>query len=288
MTTRDDLDRRLSRWLEEEGAQRSPQRLVHATRERISETSQVGSIRALRLRLPTFGQRRRLLVVMAVAATALLAMWLTIGGGAGSHVTTTPFSTTRFLPAIRLGLPSNWDVGLDSRGEFDLRWSGGGTFRYPDGTTFRDGISIFRRPVAEDAVQEALVRCWRDLPALRDVERFDAWLRKLLVNSVTEEFRKRRRFETSVSVLRAEPSIADTSGALADRDELERGFRTLSVEHRTIVILHHYLGLSEAETAASLGIPAGTAKSRLHYALDALRAAIDADARGRGRGEALA
>ena len=142
--------------------------------------------------------------------------------------------------------------------------------------------------VAEDAVQEALVRCWRDLPSLRDLERFDAWLRKLLVNSVTEEFRKRRRFETSVSVLRAEPSIADTSGALADRDELERGFRTLSVEHRTIVILHHYLGLSEAETAASLGIPAGTAKSRLHYALDALRAALDADARGRGRGEALA
>jgi RNA polymerase sigma-70 factor (ECF subfamily) len=133
--------------------------------------------------------------------------------------------------------------------------------------------------VAEDAVQDALVRCWRDLPSLRDVARFEAWLRKLLLNSVAEQFRGRRRYEAKIRIVSVEPSVVDGSAELADRDELQRAFRYLSIEHRTIVVLHHYLGLSVAEAASSLGIPTGTAKSRLHYATEALRAILESEAR---------
>ena len=138
--------------------------------------------------------------------------------------------------------------------------------------------------VAEDAVQDALVRCWRDLPTLRDASRFEPWLRRLVLNSVAEQFRAMHRFEAKVTLLRSEPAVDDESRDLADRDELQRAFRVLSIEHRTIVVLHHYLGLSVAESAATLGIPEGTAKSRLHYALEALRAVLEADAREPIRG----
>lgn len=141
---------------------------------------------------------------------------------------------------------------------------------------------------AEDAVQEALVRCWRDLPGLRDPDRFDAWLNRLLLHSVTDEARKRRRFVANMRIVRIEPSQQDSTGALADRDELARVFDRLSLEHRTVVVLHFYLGLTLDEAATTIGIPVGTAKSRLHYATDALRAALEADARSGSVGTALA
>ena len=112
-----------------------------------------------------------------------------------------------------------------------------------------------------------------------DGTKFEPWLRRLLLNSIAEEFRGRRRFQAKVRVLKLEPAIADAADELADRDELQRAFRSLSIDHRTIVVLHHYLGLSVDEAAATLGIPAGTAKSRLHYAIEALRATLDSDAR---------
>jgi RNA polymerase sigma-70 factor (ECF subfamily) len=132
---------------------------------------------------------------------------------------------------------------------------------------------------AEDAVQEALVRCWRNLPQLRDPDRFDAWLNRILLNAVTDEARTRRRYGASLTVLRMEPSQPDGVGALADRDELDRVFGRLSIEHRTVVVLHFYLGLTVDQVATTIGIPVGTAKSRLHYATEALRAALEADAR---------
>jgi RNA polymerase sigma-70 factor (ECF subfamily) len=141
---------------------------------------------------------------------------------------------------------------------------------------------------AEDAVQEALVRCWRDLPRLREPDRFDAWLNRILVNAVTDEARRRRRFASGVTALRLEPSQADGTGRVADRDELARVFDRLSLEHRTIVVLHHYLGLTVEEAAATIGVPVGTAKSRLHYAIEALRAALEADARVVTTREAMA
>jgi RNA polymerase sigma factor (sigma-70 family) len=148
---------------------------------------------------------------------------------------------------------------------------------------------ILRDPdLAEDAVQEALVRCWRRLPRLQDVERFDGWLYRILMRTVADEFGRRRRFQASVLPLRVEPSIGDSARAVADRDQLEQGFRVLSVDHRAIVVLHHYVGLPLPEAAEVLGIRPGTAKSRYHYAMSALRAALDADSRSSRAGEALA
>jgi RNA polymerase sigma-70 factor (ECF subfamily) len=138
--------------------------------------------------------------------------------------------------------------------------------------------------IAEDATQEAMVRCWRDLPKLRDTSRFEAWARRVLLNSVAEQFRGRRRFEAQVVLLQREPSVVDDTNGIADRDEVQRAFRRLSIEHRTIVVLHHYLGLSVPEAATTLGIPPGTAKSRLHYAMEALRAILESDARETGIG----
>ena len=133
--------------------------------------------------------------------------------------------------------------------------------------------------LAEDATQDALVRAWRDLPSLRDAERFDAWMYRLLVRACADVGRDRRRWRTEMTILSSEPSEPDRASDLADRDQLERGLRRLSTAQRTILILHFHLGLSPVEAADALAIPVGTAKSRLHYAVEALRAAIEADER---------
>jgi len=136
---------------------------------------------------------------------------------------------------------------------------------------------------AEDATQETIVRAWRGLPSLRDPDRFDAWLRRLLVHACRDEGRRQSRRRVEVTLLPThEPSVADASGQLVDRDVLERGFRRLSAEHRTVVVLHYYHGLSQPEIAAATGVPLGTVKSRLHHATHALRAALEADAREAG------
>lgn len=121
------------------------------------------------------------------------------------------------------------------------------------------------------------MRCWRDLPTLRDATRFNGWLHRLLMHAITDELRSGRRHQSNVRVLRLEPSVADSSGDIAVREQLRRGFDQISPEHRAVVVLRLYLGLSIDETAAAAGIPIGTAKSRLHYALQAMRRAIEAD-----------
>jgi RNA polymerase sigma-70 factor (ECF subfamily) len=139
---------------------------------------------------------------------------------------------------------------------------------------------VLRDPdLAEDAVQEALVRCWRQLPKLRDVERFEGWVYRILMRTAADEYGRRRRHEAIVQDLGAEPEVADQTRTIADRDELERGFRRLSLDHRAVIVLHHYLGLPMTEVAATIGIPTGTAKSRYHYAMAALRASLEADGR---------
>ena len=141
---------------------------------------------------------------------------------------------------------------------------------------------ILRDPEqAADAVQNALVRAWRDLPTLRDPDRFEAWLHRLLVRSCIDESRRlrRHRIDLALSTLDA-PVAADHVSAVADRDQLERGFVRLEPEMRAVIVLHHYLDLPLPEVAVTLGIPIGTAKSRLHRGLGLLRAALDADARG--------
>jgi RNA polymerase sigma-70 factor, ECF subfamily len=135
---------------------------------------------------------------------------------------------------------------------------------------------------AEDAVQDALVIAWRDLPSLRDPDRFDAWLRRLLVRSCVLEAKRERRLGATVRLLPIEidiPSHSDDYLTVADRDELDRGFRRLSPEQRALLVLRHFAGLETAEIADALAIPPGTVRSRLHHAHRAMRAALDADAR---------
>ena len=131
---------------------------------------------------------------------------------------------------------------------------------------------------AEDAVQECLIRAWRDLRALRDPARFDAWLYRLLLHACRDEQRRIRRRPVEIAALPLDR--ADSSDAPADvarRDQIERGFRALSVEHRMVLALHHYLGLRPREIAELLGIPEGTATSRIHYGTRSLRAALASD-----------
>jgi RNA polymerase sigma-70 factor, ECF subfamily len=133
---------------------------------------------------------------------------------------------------------------------------------------------------AEDAVQQTLVIAWRELPRLRDPERFEVWLNRTLIHTCYAEARRARSWNSHIRVLAIEPSVSDTSRALADRDQLERGFRRLPPDQRAILVLRHYLGLQPAEIAEMLGIKEGTARSRLHYAHRAMRAALEADERG--------
>lgn len=137
------------------------------------------------------------------------------------------------------------------------------------------------RALAEDAVQEACLRAWRDLPSLRDAARYEAWVRRLLVRACLDLLRRHRRgaADQPVPDRHADPWLPDASSDVVLRDALERAFRRLTPEHRAVVVLTHLDGLSTRETAEALGLPDGTVKSRLHHALRALRAALDADAR---------
>ena len=134
--------------------------------------------------------------------------------------------------------------------------------------------------LAEDATQQALLSIWQDLPQLRDSARFDAWSYRLLVRACYAEGRKQRRWTPNLHLLPAdEPMRGDDMGSVVDRDQLERGFRRLSIDHRAVVVMHHYLDMPLDRVADTLGIPVGTVNSRLHYAMRGLRAALDADAR---------
>ena len=133
--------------------------------------------------------------------------------------------------------------------------------------------------LAEDALQGALINAWRQLPDLRDPDRFEAWVRKVLVHACYAEARRRRSWAANVRVLPVDgPAGADDIVSIDDRDQLDRAFRRLSVEQRAVFVLHHHEGRSLVEIADTLGIPAGTARSRLHYATRVLRGAIAADA----------
>jgi len=140
---------------------------------------------------------------------------------------------------------------------------------------------ILRDPyLAEDATQRALLDAWRNLPSLRDPDRFEAWSYRLLVNACHAEARRERRHRANLRLLESdEPAVSDSASRIATQQQLDQAFRRLGVEHRTVVVLIHYLGLSAGEAAEAMGTPVGTVRSRLHYALGHLRAAVEADAR---------
>ena len=151
-------------------------------------------------------------------------------------------------------------------------------------------VRILRDPhLAEDAVQSALVTAWRELRTLRDPSRFEPWLHRILTNECYAEARRRTRWSANIRILPNE-APRESAGVLSvhDRDQLDRAFRRLSVEQRAVLVFHHYVDLPLPEVAQRLGIPLGTAKSRLHYATAALRASLDADARATSSQERLA
>ncbi|MES1239749.1 MAG: RNA polymerase sigma factor [Chloroflexota bacterium] len=133
--------------------------------------------------------------------------------------------------------------------------------------------------LAEDALQSSLITAWRELPRLRDPDRFEAWVRRLLVHACYAEARRRRRWSGNVRVLPVDgPADTDEIVNVADRDALDRAFRRLTLEQRAVFVLHHHVGLPLVEIAETLGVPAGTARSRLHYATRLLRSSLEGDA----------
>lgn len=143
------------------------------------------------------------------------------------------------------------------------------------------GLILRRHDAAEDAAQEALVRAWRDLPSLREPDRFDAWLYRVLIRACHDQRRSEaRETDTTTHRDRATDAAPDHATAFADRDAIEAGLRRLTVDQRTVVVLRYYLQLSHLEIADVAQIPVGTVKSRINRALAALQAALAADARG--------
>lgn len=135
------------------------------------------------------------------------------------------------------------------------------------------------RDLADDAVQAALITAWRELRSLRDAERFEPWLHRILTNACYAEARRTRRWSADVRLLPVPARDSAEVLTVNDREQLESAFRRLTLEQRAVLVFHHYLGLSLAEVASRLDIPVGTAKSRLHHATNALRASLDADER---------
>jgi RNA polymerase sigma-70 factor (ECF subfamily) len=140
---------------------------------------------------------------------------------------------------------------------------------------------------ADDAAQQAMIDIWRHLPALKDPDRFQVWAHRVVVRAAYAEARRLRTWTLKVkSVTLDSRSSPDVAAGVADRDQLERGFVRLPIDHRAVVVLKHFAGLSDEEIAEALDIPVGTVRSRLHYSIRSLRAALEADARsGATRGQ---
>lgn len=147
------------------------------------------------------------------------------------------------------------------------------------GRLHRIAYSILRdRALAEDATQLGLLQMWRKLPGLRDPARFEGWSYRFVVHACHAEARKAKRTLPQLAV-GDETMTADDIALVHDRDQLERAFRRLPVDQRAVVVLRHYLDLPLDAIADALDIPTGTVNSRLHRAMDALRAVLEADAR---------
>lgn len=138
------------------------------------------------------------------------------------------------------------------------------------------GLILGGRDAAEDAVQESLVRAWRDLPSLRDPERFEAWLYRVLMRACHDEARRARRLTRADAVVEPLGVASDHAAAMAERDAIDAVLRRLSLEQRTVLVLRYYLDLSNEDIAVALGLPRGTVKSRVNRALGAMRAELAA------------
>ena len=138
------------------------------------------------------------------------------------------------------------------------------------------------RADAEDATHDAALTAWRHLGEPRDPAKFQAWFGRIVVNTCRDRLRARRRRPVHVELDPELPS-PDANDGLARRDDLAAAIRSLSADHREVVVLRFYADLTVEQVAARTGVGAGTVKSRLHYALRHLRAAVDAEDEGRSR-----
>ncbi|TME30680.1 MAG: sigma-70 family RNA polymerase sigma factor [Chloroflexi bacterium] len=132
---------------------------------------------------------------------------------------------------------------------------------------------------AGDALQVTLLRIWRDLPSLRDPDRFEAWAYRVLLRACQDQLRRQNRQPRTLHLLAADAIAADPALAIVNREQLDRAFRTLTTEQRAAIVLQYYRDMSLPQIAEVLQVPIGTVRSRLHYAKRALRSAIDADSR---------
>jgi RNA polymerase sigma-70 factor (ECF subfamily) len=137
---------------------------------------------------------------------------------------------------------------------------------------------ILRDPaLAEDVTQQALLDIWRHLASLRDPARFEGWSYRILVNACHAEAKRTPRWlPDSELPLSREPRAGDAFGQVEDRDQLERGFSQLSVDHRAVLVLHYLLDMTQEQVAEILDVPTGTVASRLHRATRQMREALDA------------
>jgi RNA polymerase sigma-70 factor (ECF subfamily) len=141
-------------------------------------------------------------------------------------------------------------------------------------------LRVLRDPdAAGDALQTALVKMWRDLPSLRDPDRFDAWMYRVVLRCCQVDRRRNRRTVAALELLPNDAAVGDTQASVADRDEIERAFRKLTHDQRAVLVLLYYQDLSVHEVAEIVGVSPGTIKSRLHYARQAMRAAVEAGSR---------
>ncbi len=143
---------------------------------------------------------------------------------------------------------------------------------------YRLAVIVIGPDLAADVTQDALIRAWRELPRLRDPERFQSWVRRILVNRCRDISRAQRRGPRIVSLdVPANPealAASDPARMSDDRTDLWAAVSSLRVDQRTLLALHYTIGLSIAEVAETLGLPAGTVKSRLNAALGTLRVAM--------------
>jgi RNA polymerase sigma factor (sigma-70 family) len=141
---------------------------------------------------------------------------------------------------------------------------------------YRLSLAVLRHPHdAEDALQEAFVRAWRELPRLRDLDRWPAWFRRIAVNAAIDTGRRKKAIRIVPLGFHEPPPAPDASAGFAARDEVAQAMANLDANDRALLALRFGHDLELPDVAAALGIPLGTAKSRLHRALGRMRKELE-------------